>query len=130
MSGSATASFAPDAPGINLDPYPIFADLRENDPLHRSDLGYWVVSRHEDVRSVLMDREAFGQGDFEENIRLFYGPDFDVIGPAFLQVAFRSLPYAGPAATYSRQGHGYGRPECAAGEGDGATNPRDSRCPH
>lgn len=80
MSGSATASFAPDAPGINLDPYPIFADLRENDPLHRSDLGYWVVSRHEDVRSVLMDREAFGQGDFEENIRLFYGPDFDVIG--------------------------------------------------
>ena len=79
MNSSKMISFAPDAPGINLDPYPLFADLRENDPLHRSDLGYWVVSRHEDVRAVLMDREAFGQGDFEDNIRLFYGPDFDVL---------------------------------------------------
>lgn len=65
---------------MSLDPYPTFANLRENDPMHRSDLGYWVVSRHEDVRSVLMDRDAFGQGDFVENIRLFYGPDFDVLG--------------------------------------------------
>ena len=80
MSGPGTVSFAPDAAGITLDPYPVFADLRERDPLHRSDLGYWVVSQHEDVRAVLMDRDAFGQGDFEENIRLFYGPDFDVMG--------------------------------------------------
>lgn len=39
-----------------------------------------MVSRHEDVRSVLMDRKAFGQGDGVSNIRLFYGPDFDVLG--------------------------------------------------
>lgn len=75
-----TVSFTPDAPELQAHPYPAFADLRENDPLHRSDLGYWVVSRHEDVRSVLMDRKGFGQGDFEQNIRLFYGPDFDVLG--------------------------------------------------
>lgn len=80
MTTSTVPSFAPNAPGMSLDPYPAFANLRENDPMHRSDLGYWVVSRHEDVRAVLMDREAFGQGDFVENIRLFYGPDFDVLG--------------------------------------------------
>jgi cytochrome P450 len=65
---------------MRADPYPAFEWLRENDPVHRSDLGYWVVSQHEDVRSVLMDRKAFGQGDFVSNIRLFYGPDFDVLG--------------------------------------------------
>ena len=80
MSSSAVPSFSPDAPEIHADPYPAFERLRELDPLHRSDLGYWVVSRHEDVRSVLMDRQGFGQGDFVENIRLFYGPDFDVMG--------------------------------------------------
>ncbi|ALE17367.1 putative cytochrome P450 hydroxylase [Altererythrobacter epoxidivorans] len=80
MAREDVTSFAPDAPGMSLDPYPAFAELREKDPLHRSDLGYWVVSRHEDVRGVLMGRDSFGQGDFVENIRLFYGPDFDVLG--------------------------------------------------
>lgn len=77
-------SFAPDAPEMRADPYPTFAEFRENDPLHRSHLGYWVVSRYDDVRGVLMNREDFGQGDFAENVRLFYGPDFDVMGqPAY-----------------------------------------------
>lgn len=80
MVAMPIASFTPDALGMREDPYPAFKWLRENDPVHRSDLGYWVVSRYEDVRSVLMDRAAFGQGDFVSNIRLFYGPDFDVLG--------------------------------------------------
>jgi cytochrome P450 len=80
MSNMAVSSFSPDAPAMRSDPYKAFAELRELDPLHRSDLGYWVVSRYEDVRSVLMNRDDFGQGDFVENIRLFYGPDFDVLG--------------------------------------------------
>ena len=48
--------------------------------MHWSDLGYWVASRYEDVRAVLMDRDGFGQGDFIGNIRMFYAPDFDVLG--------------------------------------------------
>lgn len=80
MSNMAVSSFSPDAPAMRSDPYKAFAELRELDPLHRSDLGYWVVSRYEDVRSVLMNRDDFGQGDFVENIRLFYRPDFDVLG--------------------------------------------------
>lgn len=79
MVAMPVQSFTPDAAGMRADPYPTFEWLRENDPVHRAELGYWVVSRHEDVRGVLMDRKGFGQGDFVANIRLFYGPDFDVL---------------------------------------------------
>ncbi len=80
MTDLRVPSFAPDDASMKANPYLAFSRLREEDPIHRSALGYWVVSRHEDVRSVLMNREDFGQGDFVENIRLFYGPDFDVMG--------------------------------------------------
>lgn len=80
MTDLRVPSFSPDDASLKADPYIAFARLREEDPIHRSDLGYWVVSRHEDVRGVLMNRDDFGQGDFVENIRLFYGPDFDVMG--------------------------------------------------
>ena len=80
MTDVRVPSFSPDDASLKADPYIAFARLREEDPIHRSDLGYWVVSRHEDVRGVLMNRDDFGQGDFVENIRLFYGPDFDVMG--------------------------------------------------
>ena len=66
-------------PQLKLDPYPLFKTLRENDPMHFSPLGFWVATRYDDVRAVLMDRTNFGQGDFIQNIRLFYGPDFDVL---------------------------------------------------
>ncbi len=73
-------SFDPGSPALRADPYPAFRKLRETEPMHWSDLGYWVASRYEDVRAVLMDRDGFGQGDFIGNIRMFYAPDFDVLG--------------------------------------------------
>lgn len=48
-----------------------------------------------------MNREAFGQGDFVENIRLFYGAEFDVMG----QRSYKWLPGvsdARPAASRTR----------------------------
>lgn len=74
--------FDPTDPQLKLDPYPLLKILRENDPVHFSDLGFWVATRYDDVRSVVMDRENFGQGDFIQNIQLFYGPDFDVLSHA------------------------------------------------
>lgn len=74
-----TFSFDPADPALITDPYPVFGRLREEDPVHWSDHGYWVASRHADVRATLMDRDRFGQGDFVRNIQLFYGPDFDVL---------------------------------------------------
>ena len=73
------APFDPSLPELITDPYPIFAEIRERDPFHWSKLGYWVVSRYDHVRDVLMNRKDFGTGDFAENLKLFYGPDFDVL---------------------------------------------------
>ena len=71
--------FDPSIPELITDPYRVFAHIRENDPFHRSKFGYWVVSRYDDVREVLMNRKDFGTGDFINNLRMFYGADFDVM---------------------------------------------------
>jgi len=81
---NAGFSFNPMDPQLLADPYPIFRWMREEDPIHRSDLGFWVMTRHEDCRHVLIDK-TFGQGDFVKNIQLFYDDDFDVLAhPAYI----------------------------------------------
>ncbi|MFC4161436.1 cytochrome P450 [Chitinimonas lacunae] len=48
--------FNPRDPNFNLDPYPHYRRLREQDPVHRSPWGVWFVGRYEHVRTVLKDR--------------------------------------------------------------------------
>lgn len=39
------------------DPYPLFARLRELDPVHRSSVGkFWVLTRYDDVQKILKDK--------------------------------------------------------------------------
>ena len=45
-------------------PWPVFAELRDSDPLHWSDEdspnhGFWSVTRYHDIVSVLRDPETF-----------------------------------------------------------------------
>ncbi len=55
--------FDPQALSAVDDPYPIFDELRENHPVfHSAERGLWVVSRYEDVRTVLLDAETFASG--------------------------------------------------------------------
>ncbi|MBW2269725.1 MAG: cytochrome P450 [Deltaproteobacteria bacterium] len=55
--------FDPYELSIHEDPYPLFRDLRENHPiLYSESKDFWVVSRYEDVRSVLQDGETFASG--------------------------------------------------------------------
>lgn len=68
--------FDPAAAELIQNPYPFYARLRAAPGLHRAAGGYWVASRHEDVKEVLASPH-FGQGDFRRNIQLFYGPDFE-----------------------------------------------------
>ena len=83
ISTPSNYSFDPMDPALLRDPYPFFEHLRKHDPVHRADLGFWVVTRFDDNRSILVNK-AFGQGDFVKNIQLFYGPDFDVMShPAY-----------------------------------------------
>jgi cytochrome P450 len=71
-------SFDPGDPDLLRDPYPAFAHLRKNDPVHWSDIGFWVVTNYDDSRAVLTGKQ-FGQGDFVKNIQLFYDDQFDVM---------------------------------------------------
>src|SRR5260370_24631336 len=52
--GAPAVDYDPRRPEIIANPFPIFAQLRERDPVHWSDvLGGWVLTRYRDVRQVL-----------------------------------------------------------------------------
>lgn len=54
------AFFNPFRPGYNEDPYPALAQLREQEPVHRSaDLNAWVVTSYELCNRLLHDDETF-----------------------------------------------------------------------
>jgi cytochrome P450 len=48
-------TFNPMAPEFVADPYPTYRRLREEDPVHQSPLGFWVLTRYEDVVASLRD---------------------------------------------------------------------------
>lgn len=47
--------FDPLSPALWEDPYPLYRRLRDEDPVHRSPFGMWVLSRHADVLAALKD---------------------------------------------------------------------------
>jgi len=55
---SAGPVFDPFDPQWASDPFPLYADLRRRAPIHRNELGFWVVARHADCLAVLRDRRA------------------------------------------------------------------------
>jgi pimeloyl-[acyl-carrier protein] synthase len=55
MSTSEMLAFNPFRPEVHEDPYPLYHQLRAADPVHRSPLGFWVLTRHADVLAVLRD---------------------------------------------------------------------------
>ncbi|CAO5153144.1 Cytochrome P450 [Frankia sp. AiPs1] len=54
-AGAARVRFNPFGAEFRRDPYPMYRQLREQRPVHRT-LGMWVLSRYADVREVLRDR--------------------------------------------------------------------------
>ncbi|MBC8364638.1 MAG: cytochrome P450 [Actinobacteria bacterium] len=51
-------SWNPFDPEFLVDPYPTYARLRNEDPVHRTPVGTLLVSRYDDVHSVLRDTET------------------------------------------------------------------------
>jgi len=52
MTGAQTGAaplYDPFDPVFHQDPYPSYRRLRDEDPVHRTPRGYWVLSRFEDV---------------------------------------------------------------------------------
>jgi cytochrome P450 len=61
--------FRPDAPEFLADPFPVFRRLREEDPVHWSPrLKSWVLTRYDDVKAVLLDKEVSS-----DRLRPFFG---------------------------------------------------------
>jgi cytochrome P450 len=59
MAAVVVPEFRPDAPEFLADPFPTYRRLREEDPVHWSPrLKSWVLTRYDDVRQVLLDREV------------------------------------------------------------------------
>jgi cytochrome P450 len=59
---AALVGFDPTDPAFRADPYPHYERLRENTPIFQSPLGFWLLTRYEECRSVLGD-DRFGYPD-------------------------------------------------------------------
>lgn len=83
--------FSPLEPAFVADPYPYYSTLREHDPVHKSHMGYWVLTRYEDIVNALKDtrlsnepspiavvnrrnREKYTAADVASNIIPFMDP--------------------------------------------------------
>ena len=67
-----TPLFNPLSPDFIANPYPFYNRLRESDPMHLTPLGFYLVSRHAEVTSILRDKR-FGK-DFAGRMTRRYGP--------------------------------------------------------
>jgi cytochrome P450 len=51
-------------PDFLADPYPIYHQLRTEDPIHRHPLGFYVLTRYADVAAFLRDTR-FGKSGYQ-----------------------------------------------------------------
>jgi cytochrome P450 len=61
-AASGTLVWDPFDPAWVEEPYGVYAKLREESPVHRSPLGFWVFTRHADCLAMLRDRRASTDG--------------------------------------------------------------------
>jgi cytochrome P450 len=56
MTSAEPIVYNPYLPGVRADPYPHYADLRRDAPVHWSPAGFWVFTRYRDGTAILTDR--------------------------------------------------------------------------
>jgi len=61
-AASGTLVWDPFDPAWVRDPYQVYAELRESNPVHRSPLGFWVFTRHADCLAVIRDKRSSSDG--------------------------------------------------------------------
>jgi len=78
--------FNPFLPEVLENPFPLYHRLRTEDPVHESPLGLWVLTRYDDVASMLRDAR-FGRKGFDALLQGRFGEaGFD------LSMLFRDPP--------------------------------------
>ena len=71
---TAEPVFNPLLPEFHANPYPFYHALREKDPVHQSPMGFWVLTRYDDVVMSLRD-PRFGRDGFAPLLEANYGPE-------------------------------------------------------
>jgi len=71
---TAEPIFDPRLPEFHANPYPFYHALREKDPVHQSPMGFWVLTRYDDVVTSLRD-PRYGRDGFAPLIEATYGPE-------------------------------------------------------
>src|SRR5260370_40604618 len=71
--GDGPLAFDPLDPAFIADPYPLYRRLREEAPVFKTQQGFWLLTRYDDVALSLRDKR-FGK-DFAGNIQRRYGTD-------------------------------------------------------
>ncbi|MCI0547428.1 MAG: cytochrome P450 [Candidatus Rokubacteria bacterium] len=66
------AEFNPFDPAFIENPYPFFHALREEDPVHAHPMGFYVLTRYDDVMTLLRD-SRFGKAAYEELLASRFG---------------------------------------------------------
>lgn len=82
-----------DTPALIENPYPAYREMRETDPVHRSGVGDWYVTRHDDAALVLTDRR-FGLTPPEDSHMLGYPSRAETVFDAMIAkwMVFRDPP--------------------------------------
>src|SRR5207245_1532553 len=89
-SAMGAVEFDPLLPEFVADPYPFYARLRTEDPVHQSPMGLWVLTRYDDVARVLRD-PRFGRKGFDELMDARFGAEPGQPGLA-TSILFRDPP--------------------------------------
>jgi cytochrome P450 len=69
---TAEVLFNPLLPEFHADPYPFYRRLRQQDPVHRTPMGFWVLTRYDDCVAALRD-PRFGREEFQQMLSAVYG---------------------------------------------------------
>ena len=64
---------------VRADPFPLFRRLRENDPVYRSDFGYWYVSTYADASRLVRDTRLGAGKGVPDSLGLSSGRLYDVM---------------------------------------------------
>jgi cytochrome P450 len=70
--------FNPMLPGFDADPYPHYGEVRELDPVHAHPLGFWFLTRYDDVARLLrsglsVEDRNLADGPIADQYRAFVG---------------------------------------------------------
>jgi cytochrome P450 len=64
---------------VRADPFPLFNRLREDDPVFRTDFGYWYVSRYADANALVRDARLGSGRGVPDSFGITSGPLYEIM---------------------------------------------------